>query len=147
MSVAKKVRTLLLCLFAVAAFVGIVLLLFGMDDAANQRNLDLLASYGWQTDPEPEEISHLRIPDTFSAALDTYNRVIKQSGFDLLPYRGVRVVRYTYRVRNHKNGEQVRIHVFTAKNEIIAADLSSFAGEGFLLPISDLSGQTEPLSV
>ena len=148
MSLSFKNRGRLLWVTAALIVAAVIVLLFGTDEKTNRANIAFLSSYGWEVEEEPEEISHLLLPDTLNPVLETYQTVVKAAGFDLLPYRGMRAVRYTYRVKNHRESAsgQVVLHVFTVKNEIIAADLCSFLGDGFLLPVNDTSGQINPLS-
>ncbi len=148
MSVSPKTRGKFICLTGALILMTAILLVFGTDQKTNRANIDFLAAYGWEVKETPEEVSHLILPDTFNMVFETYNAVVKASGFDLLPYRGMRAVRYTYRVYNHQDTEKgaVFTHIFRVKDEIVAADICSFAEEGFLLPISDTSGQIHPLS-
>ncbi len=136
-------KAIFLILTAALATVGIIFLLFGTDSGINERNLEMLRSYGWEVEEEPEEICRLTIPEEFDAVFSVYHELSREAGFDLEAYRGKPVTRYTYRVLNHKDSADglVRANVFVCRDGILAADISSLEPEGFLQPVTDSSGQ------
>lgn len=133
----------LLCLCSALLLVGLIMLFFGADSKVNQKNLDLIHSYGWEVETAPEEVVRLTIPKTFDSVFSAYNTTVRSGGFDLTPYQGISASRYTYRVHNHKDSDcgLIRIHIFVTKDGIVAADICSLAPDGFLLPINNTSGQ------
>ena len=96
-------KAIFLIMTAALATVGIIFLLFGTDAELNERNLELLRSYGWEVEEEPEEICRLTIPEEFDAVFSVYQELEKESGFDLESHKGKPVTRYTYHVLNHKD--------------------------------------------
>ena len=133
----------LLFLCSALLLVGLILLFFGADSKVNQKNLDLIHSYGWEVADTPEEVVRLTIPKAFDSVFSAYNTTVNSGGFDLTPYQGTSASRYTYRVLNHKDSKSglIRIHIFVTKSGIAAADICSLAPNGFLLPINDTTGQ------
>ena len=139
----KTRKVLLLTLLAAAVTVGIIFLLFGADSEVNQKNLDFIRSYGWEVEENPTEIARLTIPEEFDTVFNAYNELAQNAGFDLTPYKGVKATRYSYRVLNHQDSDSglIRANIFVTKDGIAAADISSLELGGFLIPISDTSGQ------
>ena len=136
-------KAIFLILTAALATVGIIFLLFGSDSGINEKNLELLRSYGWEVEEEPVELCRLTIPEEFDEVFAVYSEMSKESGFPLESHRGKPVIRYTYRVLNHKDSGSglIRANVFVTKDGIIAADVCSLEAKGFLQPANDSTGQ------
>ncbi len=126
--------------FAVVIFI-IILGVFSIDNSTNRMIVEYVSQLGWQINPSPAEISHLTIPGEFDAVYETYNAVQKASGFDLTPFKGKNVTRYTYVVQNHAESEKshVMLGVLVYEKKIIAGDISSVDSEGFLHGITEIS--------
>ena len=126
--------------FAVVIFV-IIFGVFSIDNATNRMIVEYVTRLGWQINPSPAEISHLSIPTEFDAVYETYNAVQKVSGFDLSPFKGKSVTRYTYVVQNHVEcpNSQVMLGVLVYEKRIIAGDISSVDSGGFLHGITEIS--------
>lgn len=139
----KNSQAVLIALLAAAAVVGIIILMFGADRKTNDENLEFIRSYGWQAEERPEEITRLTIPAEFDPVLSAYNGIQQSSGLDLAPYRGVKAVRYSYRILNHAESDSglIRANLFVTKEGIVAADLCSLKLGGFIQPISSADGQ------
>ena len=132
-------------LFCSLLLAGVLLLLFGVDSGVNRENLALLRSYGWQVEEKPTEISRFTIPIAQNPVVDALQAVTQKDGFDLSSHKGKHTTRYTYRVLNHTESEKgtVYLYVFVTRDDIIAAVLCSPTADGFLLPVSDTSGQIQ----
>ncbi len=131
----------------VAAFIttGVIFLLFGADSKINRANIACISAYGWEVEEEPAEISRLAVPEEFNFVYETYNRIAMEAGFDLTPYRGKTLTRYSYLVTNHKDSETglIRANVLVFRNQIVAADLSSMETGGFTKSIHDTTDMVE----
>lgn len=124
--------------------VVILILIFGVfniDNATNSMIVEYVTNLGWEVNPSPAEISHITIPNQFDEVYETYNSVQKASGFDLTPFRGKRVVRYTYQLKNHihSNDSRVFLGVMVYESRIIAGDISSTDINGFMHGITEVS--------
>ena len=75
------------------------------------------------------------IPAEFSSVYDNYNRLQKQAGFDLEPYKGCSVMRYTYSLGDFPADEYVVINLLVTEEKIIGGDISSRRLDGFMLPL------------
>jgi len=110
-----------------------------MDSGQNAQIVDYIESLGWEIEHTPE-ISYLTIPRIFDAIFENYNIYQKEAGFDLTSFKGARAVRYSYRVLNHQQSytNAVRANVIVVNREIVAADISSNAPDGFMHAITDV---------
>lgn len=138
---ARKYRYIFASIAFAVVLLMIIIGLFSIDNATNKMIVEYLEELGWQVEPTPREITHLTIPDEFDAVYETYNAVQKHSGFDLEPFRGKKVTRYTYRVLNHKESESSRVlaGVFVYENTVIAGDISSTEMNGFMHAVTEIS--------
>ena len=104
----------------------------------NSGRLAFLRQFGWEADGQPLEHVRVRIPKTFDAVYADYNVIQQRAGMDLRRYRGKRVTRYTYSIRNHPSGgDNVRANLLVYGNKIIAADICSVALDGFMHGINE----------
>ena len=132
-------------LFAVIAVSAVLLMiiigLFHVDNSTNIMIIEYMDGLGWIIEDSPSEITHLTIPEEFDAVYETYNAMQKASGFNLEDYKGKNVVRYSYKVLNHKSSgvTEVVAGIFIYKNSVIAGDISSSEGNGFMHSVTDVS--------
>ena len=97
----------------------------------NAERIEYIASKGFKTAEEPSEIEEVLIPEEPDEILLQYIEMQKNSGFDLLPYKGKTVKKYVYPVED-KTETFVTLYVF--ENKIISADVASHT-EGWQRPI------------
>ncbi len=140
----KKKRAIgLVVLLVIAA--GIALLAFrgcdgGEENTAasvqarsNKQRVAYLESYGWVVEEEPVETQSVIIPRSFEGAYEEYLELQTSQGFELTPYAGTEVTRYTYHVLNHPCGsEAVYADLLVYRNKVIAGDVQSVELEGFM---------------
>ncbi len=145
MGSAAKVKTVVSACAAALVFSLVILGFFGMDEQTNAAVHAYLNSIGWQVDDKPAEISHFKIPEEFDTVFSTYNTFQLEAGLDLSNYRGMRVARYSYTVKNHLRAQdgEVRANVYVHKDTIVAADISQTGSGGFIQAITDTSEMTE----
>ena len=99
----------------------------------NAARVDYLASLGWEVDPEPVEALRLTLPDELVEPYLSYNALQLRQGFDLEPYCGETLERYTYNVTNypeHPTGCQADLYLFDG--EIVAGDVVCTGENGFI---------------
>lgn len=137
-AVIRRNRLILSAVFAAAVLVAVIVGLYSLDNKTNDMSRGCIESYGWVVSHEPVEISHLVIPAEFDSVYAAYNDLQKESGFDLLPYKGKKASRYSYRVLNHViSDEPVAANVLVCDKSVIGADISSGGANGFMHAISD----------
>ncbi len=136
-----KNRFLIGTLAFAAVIFAVILGVFSVDDATNRMIVEYATNLGWQIDPSPIEISHLALPKTFDSVYEAYNALQKASGFDLEEFKGKTAVRYTYKVKNHKESSRgdVIMNILVYEKRIIAGDISSRDSGGFMHGITEIS--------
>ncbi len=129
---------------------GLVLILWGrlvmaeFSHHAFEKHLDSKAArvmclehFGWQVDETSETEETVYIPQEFDNVWNRYNEIQKMCGFNLMPYRGMAVVRYTYRALNFPGAEgaEVFVNLLVADGTAIGGDCMTVALDGFMLPL------------
>lgn len=141
MRFARKYRYFVATIAFSVILLIIVVSLFSIDNSTNQMIVEYIEGLGWEINHTPSEISHLTLPKEFDVVYETYNSVQINSGFDMSPYKGKGVSRYSYKVLNHIKSEETEViaSVFVYENQIIAGDICSTAINGFMHAINETS--------
>ncbi len=131
-------------LFSVVLF-AVIFGVFHIDNSTNRMIVEYAQNLGWEINPSPAQISHFVIPTEFDAVFETYNALQKSSGFDLSEFKGKRVSRYTYEVKNHVQSadSQVFLGIIVFESRIIAGEISSTDSDGFMHGIAEISNIRE----
>lgn len=132
-------KIILSSLLAVVFVAGLSWAYIGAENASqNQKNLEFLKKYGWETEGQYIEKVDIEIPHEFDQVYENYNFLQKDAGLDLTPYRGMKAVRYTYLVKNFPDevGEPIRANVLCVKGTPVAGDLMTVSLGGFMLSLN-----------
>ena len=109
----------------------------------NGGRLEILRGCGWEVEEEPIEFIEVRIPEEFDGVYTDYNEIQKRQNLDLSKYCGKRVMRYTYRVKNHPSGEEgIVANLIFYKDKLIGGDVSSPKLGGFMHGLLETSENT-----
>ncbi len=102
----------------------------------NAQRVEFLNKNGLIVEPDPET-EDITIPAEFNEAYTEYNELQKSQGFDLLPYAGREVTKYTYRILNYPDyPENMTVTLLFDDHRLIAADITyNDAEEGFTKPL------------
>ena len=87
---------------------------------------------------DSEDSQSFVIPKSFDRVILGYNEVQKKQGLDVSKYTRKKITRYTYEVTNFNSDGKVYANLFIYRNRIIACDVSSLDGEGFVYPMTQL---------
>ena len=99
----------------------------------NSARVALLRECGWEVEEEPLEFLEVKIPEEFDGVYREYNELQNRQSLDLAKYCGKRVMRYTYKVKNHPSGEEgVVANLIFYKVKLIGGDISSPKLGGFM---------------
>ena len=99
--------------------------------------LEYLSGLGWKVKETPLAVEELLIPEEFNENYADYLALQRAQGFDLTPYAGKRVKRYTYEITNYPTGEQgVQLSILVYKNAVIGGEVLSPEIGGFLHGLS-----------
>ena len=97
------------------------------EDMAN-----FLSQFGYETDPTPVEVYEIKIPEEFNSVYDEYNELQRAQGLNLKRYLGNDATAYVYRITNYEWEGEVFATLFIRNNRIIAGDICSKDGDGFV---------------
>lgn len=99
----------------------------------NDDRIAYLESYGWTVSQDAVTVEELVIPEVLDETYSQYLDLQASQGFDLTPYCGERVKRYTYAVTNYPTGEtDVQAGLLIYKNTVIGGDVLSPELGGFI---------------
>ena len=99
------------------------------DEIARQT---YIRSLGYTPDGNAGHMDTVVIPQWFDTSYAQYNARQKQAGFDLSPWRGCEVRRYTYQLRDFPAQDPVLLHLLVWEDRLIGGDICSTAAGGFL---------------
>lgn len=126
--------------------VGLVIVLAGLPGESNPSNpggvpgqvsdnsgrVAFLEAYGWQVESEPVETLQLLLPEQLEGAWAAYSDLQQRQGFDLSPYCGKRVERFTYTVTNYPGISQgVQANLYLCEDTVVAGDIFCTGENGF----------------
>ena len=98
----------------------------------NEDRVGFLKSYGWEVEDEAREVISVTVPENITGIYEKYNELQKKDGFDLAPYRGKTVKRYSYLVTNYEHNGTVLAGLLMDGDKVIAGDISAIDRDGFL---------------
>ncbi|HAN21021.1 MAG: hypothetical protein A2Y15_08160 [Clostridiales bacterium GWF2_36_10] len=91
-----------------------------------------LKQFGYELKEAPMDVVEVSIPEKFDSVYQTYNDIQRAQGLNLNKYQGKEVTRYTYEITNYEYDGTVLATIIVYKNKIIAGDICSADGEGFM---------------
>lgn len=105
---------------------------------SNEDILTFISSLGISVEKDPCEVSSVTIPLEFDDVYEQYNKLQKEAGFDLSPYKGKIATHKSYIVNNYKgyeNSDCIRVNVLIYSGRIIGGDICSVELDGFMKPL------------
>jgi hypothetical protein len=125
--------------FAAALLVGTLALISGRSRGATVSAvpqdpvslcLSCLGDFGWEVEETPISSEACLLSENLS---ETFLLFQQEAGFDLTPYIGETVTRYTFRVTNYPTGEEgVLADLLVFEGAVIGGDIRSNDLSGFL---------------
>ncbi len=103
-----------------------------------QQHKAFARQLGLETADYPEMIQKVRIPQEFNGLYEKYNNLQKNSGFDLLTFRGKKCTLYTYRLQNKKFSGEYLLNLMVFRDRIIGGDVSKDKYKGSICSFSDI---------
>ena len=92
-----------------------------------------LAARGWEVEPEPVESVRLTLPQELVEPYLSYNELQLQQGFDLTPYLGQTLERFTYQVTNHPTHTHgCQADLYLHHGIVVAGDVICTGEGGFI---------------
>ncbi|MDD6489264.1 MAG: DUF4830 domain-containing protein [Clostridia bacterium] len=94
------------------------------------RNFAL--QFGWKIKSQPEEVTNILIPSYFNDIYEHYNAIQKEMGLDLSGYRGKECCKYSFKVLNYPDNDDVNLNIIVFDGRVIGGDLSENIMDGFM---------------
>ncbi len=118
-----------------------------------EERIAFLSQFGWEINEDPVEVTEVIIPSEFNDTYSKYNEIQKKQSMDLEPYKGKRVKKWVYEVKNFPGYAEesgcIRATLLVFEGIVIGGDISSLEPEGFMqgfdLP-EETTTQTAPKS-
>lgn len=146
----KKVKKVLICTVSLCvAFACVAVVLFKCSIADDKNSsfsvsntasnieeiLGFISNFGWDVNPEPDEIREIIIPVEFDEVYKNYNEIQLSQGYDLSEYSGERAKNWTFTVRNYpgfEGEEYIKINILIHNGKVIGGDVCSVKLGGFM---------------
>lgn len=96
---------------------------------------EFLSSYGWKINDSSVQLENIKLLFSRDKVFNDYNEIQKQQGFDLLPYMGKEVIKYSCNILNfpgYENSDIIFAVVYIYEDRVIGADIHSSAADGFI---------------
>ena len=127
---------LIACVLAAALFLPTLL---GAEEApaalpgeTNAQRVEYLRNCGWEVGGEPVETFQFLLPEKLEEPYASYNDLQLSQGFDLRPYCGRQLARYTYTLTNYPDRpEGVQANLYVCDGQIIGGDIFCPGAGGF----------------
>lgn len=143
----KKISAVVLSACVAVVCIAVVLLQCGKTDSRNEslsvnnsasdtaEILRFISNFGWEVNPEPDEIREIIIPVEFDEVYKSYNEIQLSQGYDLSDYSGERAKNWTFTVLNYpglENVEYIKINILVYEGKVIGGDVCSVKLDGFM---------------
>ena len=100
---------------------------------SEEERAEYLRSLGWEIETSPMETLEFMLPQPLNDSYEEYNALQKEQGFDLEPYAGMQVKRYSYRVLNYPNyPDDVQADLYLCGDVVIGGDILYCGDSGFV---------------
>lgn len=105
--------------------------------ASNEdERIAFLSQYGWKIEEDPIEVSEVIIPSEFNETYSAYNEIQKTQSMDLEAYKGQRVKKWVYEIKNYPGypaeSDCIRATILVLDGMVIGGDISSIEADGFM---------------
>lgn len=94
------------------------------------RNFAL--QFGWTIETQPEEVTNILIPTYFNDVYEHYNAIQKEMGLDLSKYKGKECCKYSFKVLNYPDNDDVNLNLIVFDGRVIGGDISENIMDGFM---------------
>ncbi len=146
----QKVKKVILPFFCVSFVLVVFLIVIMRCNSPKPQNTELLVNnnaaditevlqfisdFGWEVNPEPDEIREVIIPSQFDEVYENYNQIQLKQGYDLKEYSGERAKSWTFTVLNYpgfEDEEYIKINILIYNGKVIGGDVCSVKLDGFM---------------
>lgn len=100
--------------------------------SSEEDMVKFLSEFGYETELKACEIYELEIPEEFNTIYEKYNEIQRAQGLNLKRYCGKTASAYVFKITNYSIEGDVFATLFIRNGRVIAGDVSSASGEGFV---------------
>ena len=93
---------------------------------------NFLSSFGYETESQAAKVYEIDIPKEFNTVFEKYNEIQRAQGLNLKRYAGKSATAYVFKVNNYKYDGDVFATLFIRNGRVIAGDVCSSDGNGFV---------------
>lgn len=91
-----------------------------------------LSQFGYEVDTQAVNTYEMEIPEEFNSVFEKYNEIQRAQGLNLKRYSGSDATAYVFKVTNYEYEGEVLATLFIRNGRVIAGDICSKDGEGFV---------------
>ncbi|MBQ3229598.1 MAG: DUF4830 domain-containing protein [Clostridia bacterium] len=100
--------------------------------ATEEDMVNFLSGFGYEAEAKATQTYEIDIPEEFNSVLEKYNNIQRAQGLNLKRYSGKDATAYVFKITNYDYEGEVFATLFIRNNRVIAADICSKDGEGFV---------------
>jgi len=102
-------------------------------NVTNEEDMvNFLKQFRIEVENKPSNVFETQIPEEFNSVFEKYNEIQRAQGLNLKRYAGKDATVYIFNVTNHEYDGEVYATLFIRNGRVIAGDISSKDGEGFV---------------
>ena len=94
--------------------------------------INFALQFGWKIEAQPEEVTNILIPTYFNDVYEHYNAMQKEMGLDLSAYKGKECCKYSFKVLNYPDNDDVNLNLIVFDSRVIGGDISENIMDGFI---------------
>lgn len=93
---------------------------------------EFLKQFGWEVSSQPIDVSDIIIPSEFNDIYEQYNDIQKEQGLDLSNYKGTKCKKYSFKILNYPDNDNVNATLIVLNEKVIGGDISETVMDGFM---------------
>ena len=101
-----------------------------------EERIAFLSQFGWKINEDPVEVTEVIIPSEFNDTYTKYNEIQKKQNMNLEPFKGKRVKKWVYEVKNYpgypEDNSFIQATLLVYEGVVIGGDISSLELNGFM---------------
>lgn len=102
-------------------------------NVTNEEDIvNFLKQFRIEVENKPSNVFETQIPEEFNSVYEKYNEIQRAQGLNLKRYAGKDATVYIFNVTNYEYDGEVYATLFIRNGRVIAGDISSKDGEGFV---------------
>ena len=100
--------------------------------STEEEMVEFLKQFGHEVETKAVKTLEIDIPEEFNSVFEKYNEIQRAQGLNLKRYAGKDATAYVFKVNNYEYEGEVFATLFIRNGRVIAGDISSKDGDGFV---------------